>query len=163
MVGRLVAEKLSQMWKQQAVVLNRALIAERKADAAALQEETRRLLLSEPAVAAAYTRSEIQANSRAGAPFFEQVRRTWHSERSGDVQVVLNPYWMYSSSTSMTTHGSPHPYDTQVPLLFYGPKWVKAGRIDARAEVADIAPTLARMLGIPAPSSAEGKPLPLSP
>jgi predicted AlkP superfamily pyrophosphatase or phosphodiesterase len=147
----------------QAVVLSRALIAERKADAAALQEETRRLLLSEPAVAAAYTRREIEANSRAGAPFFEQVRKTWHSERSGDVQVVLKPYWMYSSSTSMTTHGSPHAYDTQVPILFYGPKWVKPGRIETRAQVADIAPTLARMLGVPAPSSSEGRPLPLNP
>jgi arylsulfatase A-like enzyme len=40
---------------------------------------------------------------------------------------------------------------------------VKPGRVDARVEVADIAPTLARILGIPAPSSSEGKPLPLMP
>jgi arylsulfatase A-like enzyme len=43
----------------------------------------------------------------------------------------------------------------------YGPKWVKAGRIDARVEVVDIAPTLARLLRVPAPSSSEGRPLPL--
>jgi arylsulfatase A-like enzyme len=61
----------------------------------------------------------------------------------------------------MTTHGSPHPYDTQVPILFYGPHWVKPGRVDQRVQVVDIAPTLARILGIPAPSSSEGKPLPL--
>jgi predicted AlkP superfamily pyrophosphatase or phosphodiesterase len=147
----------------QAAVLNHPLIAERKVDAGAVLDETRRLLLAESAVAAAYTRREIEANSRTGAPFFEQVRKAWDSQRSGDIQVVLKPYWMYSSSTSQTTHGSPHPYDTQVPILFYGPRWVKAGRVDARVEVADIAPTLARMLAIPAPSTAEGKPLPLSP
>jgi arylsulfatase A-like enzyme len=147
----------------QAVVLNHPLIAERKADAAALQDETRRLLLAEPAMAAAYTRREIESGSRAGAPFFEQVRKTWDPQRSADIQVVLKPYWMYSSSTSQTTHGSPHAYDTQVPILFYGPRWVKAGRVDARVEVADIAPTLSRILGIPAPSSSEGKLLPLSP
>ena len=147
----------------QAAVLNHALIAERKVDGGSLLEETRNLLLAEKAVAAAYTRREIETNSRAGAPFFEQVRKAWDSQRSGDIQVVLKPYWMYSSSTSMTTHGSPHAYDTQVPILFYGPRWVKAGRVDARAEVADIAPTLARVLGIPAPSSSEGKALPLSP
>ena len=146
----------------QALVLNHPLAKERNVDLAALLEETRSLLLAEPAVAAAYTRREIDSGSRAGAPFFEQVRKTWDTERSGDIQVVLKPYWMYSSSTSQTTHGSPHPYDTQVPILFYGPKWIKSGRIDAHAEVADIAPTLARLLGIPVPSSSEGKPLPLA-
>ena len=147
----------------QALLLNRALIAERKLDADAVREQARALALSEPGVAAAYTRREIETNSRAGAPFFEQVRKAWDSERSADVQLVLKPYWMFTSSTSQTTHGSAHPYDTQVPILFYGPKWVKAGRVDTRVEVADIAPTLARMLGIPAPSSSEGKPLPLNP
>jgi arylsulfatase A-like enzyme len=146
----------------QAMVLNHPLIAERKIDKAALEEETRSLLLAEKAVAAVYTRSEIESGSRAGAPFFEQIRRTWDSARSADIAVVLKPYWMYASSTSMTTHGSPHPYDTQVPILFYGPRWVKPGRVDARVEVVDIAPTLARILGVPAPSSAEGKPLPLT-
>jgi predicted AlkP superfamily pyrophosphatase or phosphodiesterase len=146
----------------QAVVLNRALIAERKIDAAALEEETRKLLLAEPAVAAAYTRSEIEGGGRAGAPFLEAVRKTWDHERSADIQVVLKPYWMFSSSTSMTTHGSPHPYDTQVPILLYGPRWVRAGRIDTRAEVVDIAPTLARILGIPPPSSSEGTALPIA-
>jgi predicted AlkP superfamily pyrophosphatase or phosphodiesterase len=146
----------------QAVVLNRALIAERKIDAAALEEETRKLLMAEPAVAAAYTRSEIEGGGRAGAPFLEAVRKTWDHERSADIQVVLKPYWMFSSSTSMTTHGSPHPYDTQVPILLYGPRWVRAGRVDARAEVVDIAPTLARILGIPPPSSSEGTPLPIA-
>jgi len=66
-----------------------------------------------------------------------------------------------SSATNMTTHGSPHRYDTHVPILFYGPTWVKAGKRDMRVEVVDIAPTLAQVLGIPAPSAAEGKPLAL--
>ena len=146
----------------QAVVLNHKLIAEQKVDAAALQAETRRLLLEEKSVAAVYLRSEIESNSRAGAPFFDSISKTWDKERSADVAVVLKPYWMYSSSTSMTTHGSPHPYDTQVPILMYGPRWIKAGRIDQHVEVVDIAPTLANLLRVPAPSSAEGRPLPLA-
>jgi arylsulfatase A-like enzyme len=77
------------------------------------------------------------------------------------VQYVLKPLWMTASSTSVTTHGSPHPYDTHVPIMVYGPKWVKPGRVDARVEVADIAPTLARLLRVPPPSASEGRPLPL--
>jgi hypothetical protein len=34
--------------------------------------------------------------------------------------------------------------------------------VDSRVEVADIAPTLARLLGVPAPSASEGKLLPLA-
>ena len=60
-----------------------------------------------------YTRSELERGSRAGAPFFDAMRKTWDRERSGDLQFALKPYWMMTSSTSTTTHGSPHPYDTQ--------------------------------------------------
>ena len=143
----------------QAVLLNRALIEERKADADAIAREVQRLLREEPFVAAAYTRAEIESGSAAGSPYFEAVRRAWYPGRSADVAIVLKPYWMFGASGA--THGSPHEYDTRVPLLFYGPLWVKPGRRDARVEIVDIAPTLARVLGIPAPSASEGRPLPI--
>jgi hypothetical protein len=141
------------------VLLNKQLIAQKKADADALAEETRALLMAEPGFAAAYTRRELQSGSRAGAPFFEQIRKSWHLDVSGDVQYSPRPGWMFGNTVA--THGSPHPYDTQVPILVYGPAWVKPGRIDARVEVVDIAPTLSRVLRIAPPSSAEGKLLPL--
>jgi predicted AlkP superfamily pyrophosphatase or phosphodiesterase len=143
------------------LAVNRVLARERGVEVDAVTEEARRLLLAQPAVAAAYTRRELESGNRSGAPYFEQVERSWHREISGDVEMVLKPYWIYSSGRTGTTHGSPHPYDTQVPILLYGPRWVKPGRFDARVEVADIAPTLARLLGVRAPSSAEGRPLPL--
>ena len=68
---------------------------------------------------------------------------------------------MMSSSTSSTTHGSPHPYDTHVPILFYGPAWITPGRVDSRVEVVDIAPTLSQLLGIPVPAASEGSLLPV--
>lgn len=145
-----------------AVVLDRKLIAQKGLDFDAVAEAARAALLAEPAVAAAYTRRELETSSRAGAPFFDAMRRTWHKEVSGDVQYAYKPYWIATSSSGyIATHGSPHPYDTHVPILLYGPKWVKAGRVDERVEVADIAPTLARLLGIPAPVASEGRPLPL--
>jgi arylsulfatase A-like enzyme len=145
-----------------ALVLDRKLIAQKGLNFDAIGEAARSALLAEPAVAAAYTRRELETGSRAGAPFFEQMRRTWHKEVSGDVQFAYKPLWMATSSSGYAaTHGSPHPYDTHVPIMVYGPKWVKTGRIDARVEVADIAPTLARLLRVPAPSASEGRPLPL--
>lgn len=153
--------KLVAFLSASALVLDRKLIAGRKLDFNAVAEEARALVQQEPGVAAAYTRAELESGSRAGAPFFDQMRKSWNRELSGDVQVALKPYWMFTSSSSTTTHGSPHAYDTNVPILVYGPKWVKAGRIDQRVEVVDIAPTLSRMLGVGVPSAAEGKVLPL--
>ena len=126
----------------------------------ALAEEARTLLMAEPGMGAAYTRRELDGNTRAGAPFFGQMRKSWHPAVSGDVQFIFTPNWMVGVSGLIATHGSPHPYDTNVPILMYGPKWIKAGRIDARVEVVDIAPTLSRLLGVSVPSSSEGRVLP---
>jgi hypothetical protein len=143
------------------LIFNKALIAAKKADIAAVSDEARKVLLAEPGIAVAYTRAELESGSRAGEPFFEPMRKSWNRDLSGDLQFALKPYWMMTSSSSMTTHGSPHPYDTNVPILVYGPKWVMPGRIDTRVEIVDIAPTLARLLQLPPPSASEGQPLPL--
>ncbi len=145
----------------QSVVLNRPLIAQKGVDPAQVAEEAKRLLLEERAVEVVYTRAELESGSRAGAPAFETMRNAFDPERSGDLQVGLKPYWMYGGGGIGTTHGSHHPYDTNVPLLLYGPSWIAPGRVDRHVEVVDIAPTLARILRIPAPAACEGKPLPL--
>ena len=146
----------------QGVVLNQKAIAEKGATRAAVEDEARAILMKEQGIAAVTTRTELERGLKPGDPFAEQLRKTWHRELSADLQITLKPYWMMASSSGYaSTHGSPYAYDSNVPILFYGPAWVKPGRIDTRVEVADIAPTLSRMLGVPAPSSAEGKVLPL--
>jgi predicted AlkP superfamily pyrophosphatase or phosphodiesterase len=57
-----------------------------------------------------------------------------------------------------TNHGSPYLYDRHVPLIFMGPG-VPAGRPLERARTADVAPTLARLAGIPVPPGLDGRPL----
>jgi hypothetical protein len=146
-----------------ALVLDRALIAARGLDFDAVAEAAREALLAQPQLGAAYTRRELESGSRAGAPLFDAMRRTWHPRLSGDVQYALKPHWMFGSSASTATHGSPHAYDTHVPLLLWGPRWIRRATVPARVELADIAPTLARLLQVPAPAASEGKPLPIAP
>jgi arylsulfatase A-like enzyme len=141
------------------LLLDRKLIARERLDPDAVADEARRLLLTEAGFATAYTRRELLSGSRAGSPYFEASQRAWHRDVSGEVQFTLKPGWMFGSSRS--THGSPYDYDTHVPILLYGPHWVKAGRVDAPVEVVDIAPTLSRMLRVAPPPSSEGRPLPL--
>lgn len=151
----------AKFFSASALVLDHKLIDERKVDRLAVQEEARALLLKEEGIAMVYTRDELAGNTRAGAPLFDHMRKSWNAQRSGDLQVALKPYWMFTSSSSTTTHGSPHPYDTNVPILFYGPHWVKPGMVSERVETSGVAPTLASMLKIAPPATSEGKVLPI--
>ncbi|HYV19704.1 MAG TPA: alkaline phosphatase family protein [Verrucomicrobiae bacterium] len=55
-------------------------------------------------------------------------------------------------------HGSPYLYDRSVPLVFMGPG-VEPGRSTEPARTIDVAPTLARLAGIPVPEGLDGRPL----
>lgn len=55
-------------------------------------------------------------------------------------------------------HGSPYLYDRSVPLVFMGPG-VAPGRRTEPARTIDVAPTLARLAGIPVPEGLDGRPL----
>ena len=163
LVAKFGPGRWAPLYSAAAVMFDDALIAKSRIDRRALEQETRRLLLAEPGVDAAFARSDIEGtNLPLNTPYLAQVRKTWHHERSGDVQVILKPWWLAESRrTYATTHGTAQAYDTQVPILFWGPRWVGAGRVDIRVEVTDIAPTLARILEISPPAASEGKPLPL--
>lgn len=73
---------------------------------------------------------------------------------SGDVIVVLKPNWIGTES-STATHGSMQPYDQHVPVILMGAPF-RAGRYRQSATPADMAPTLAHVIGVPMPN-AEGK------
>lgn len=156
--------KLARGYSASGILLDDAVIAQKNLPRKAIEEEVRRVVVAQPGVAAAFTRTELEnpASLPANTPFLAQVRKTWHRERSADVQMLIRNYWLFESRRTMAaTHGSPYVQDYTVPILFYGPRWIAPGRIDQTVEVTDIAPTLARFMGIPAPAASEGKLLPL--
>ena len=144
------------------LLLDKKLMVSKGMNPATVADEARTLLLLEPAIAAAYTRTELMANQLGSSHLFKALRQSWHPDVSGDVQYALKPNWMFTSATSIATHGSPYDYDTHVPLLVYGPRWYKAGQVDARVEITRIAPTLAHLLAVKRPAAAEAAVLPMS-
>jgi hypothetical protein len=151
--------RLIKFLSASSLVLDRAVAAQAKLDPEAVLLAARDALAAQPAVGVAYTRGELESGSRVGAPFFEAMQRTWNRELSGDVQFALRPYWMFGPAVA--THGSPYDYDTHVPLMFWGPRWIRPGAVSDRVEMVDLAPTLARLLRVPAPAQSEGRLLPL--
>jgi hypothetical protein len=62
--------------------------------------------------------------------------------------------------TAMYMHGSPWPYDTNIPIFFAGPQ-VNPGVHSLPARQQDVAATLAAALGVSMPSTATGRVLPV--
>ena len=143
------------------LAMNRTWIAQQKLDAAAVAQLVKTLLLQEAGIAAAYTREELMDAQRSTEPLFARMRKSWHAEVSGDVQFALKPNWMFGAGNLGATHGSPYDYDTHVPLMLWGPRWVRAAALPDRVGIVDLAPTLARFLQIGAPATSEGRPLPM--
>ncbi len=116
-----------------------------------------RFLRSQGGVSEVFTRSQFEADALGATRMGTLMRRAWHRELSGDLVVITKPNWYFSSSTSGTSHGSPYAYDTNVPLVLSGRKWIKPGYYGQYAETVDIAPTLATVLRVRPPAASEGR------
>lgn len=80
----------------------------------------------------------------------------YYPKRSGDIQLILKPNYIESWGTTGTTHGLWNPYDTHIPLLWYG--WgIKQGKTNRETYMTDIAATVAALLKIQMPNGSVGQ------
>ena len=142
------------------LLFDEKMIAARGLKSADVYAETKRVLLKMPDVADVFTLEQLRS-SDVTTPFLDAMRKSWHPERAAPVQVVVKPGRLFGSRPVGSSHGTPYAYDTHVPILAWGPQWVGQGAVDTRVEVADIAPTLAAILGVRVPAQSQGRPLPL--
>ncbi len=106
-------------------------------------------------LAVASSRLSAQQNN----PLLEQVRNNYHVSRSGDIYVIQEPYWfLFDKGPIAAMHGSPWRYDTHVPIIIMG-SGIQAKTVHRRVHPVDVAPTIAALLGMTSPSSAQGLPL----
>lgn len=80
----------------------------------------------------------------------------YYKKRSGDIQFILKPNYIDAWSNTGTTHGLWNPYDSHIPLLWYG--WgIKQGKTNRETYMSDIAPTIAALLRIQMPNGSVGQ------
>jgi predicted AlkP superfamily pyrophosphatase or phosphodiesterase len=81
----------------------------------------------------------------------------FNNNRSGDVFFLLKPAFIdgYNGQITGTTHGTWNPYDSHIPLLWYG-YGIKKGNSFKEVSVTDIAATLAALMHIQAPNGCIG-------
>ncbi len=115
-----------------------------------------------PGVADILTATDLQKKEYT-ALFRSNMQKGYKMNRSGDVWILFEPNrtdrLSGANGTQGTTHGSPYPYDTHVPLLWYG--WnIPAGSTTREMVIPDIATTLSFLLNTELPNGCTGKPIP---
>lgn len=106
----------------------------------------------------ALTFDELKAIARDGAPASGLVRmeaNSFDEERTCDVVLLCKP-WMLIGLPIGTTHGTPYPYDRNIPLAFVGPGFPKSRDFRDAASI-DIAPTLLHRLHITTTAAFDGR------
>jgi hypothetical protein len=126
-------------------------------DFTAIKKATVDYLQQQPGIAFAVDVAEV-GKSSLPEPLKTMVANGYNFKRSGAVQIVLNPGWFEGYGKTGTTHGSWNPYDTHIPLLWYG--WnIKPGKTNRVTHMTDISATIAALLHIQQPNGCIGEPI----
>jgi predicted AlkP superfamily pyrophosphatase or phosphodiesterase len=101
-----------------------------------------------------YTKSQLAAGEVPDTALGRKFLNSYSPEGSWYVMGVPDIYTV--GSARGTDHASPYNYDTHVPLAFYGIPF-QPGTYRSSVEPVDLAPTLASLLGINAPTHSVGR------
>ena len=138
--------------------LNYAAAMKAGIDSVKLEGRVKEGLLKLDGIADVYFRRELRDNSTPDRPFLEMVRRGYFPGRGKDFLIRFCENCLITSSKTGTSHGSPYDYDTRVSLVFWG-TGIKSESVDRDVHTVDIAPTLAKILGLQCPNYVDGHPL----
>jgi arylsulfatase A-like enzyme len=134
--------------------LNYGLIQERHLDPADVRRVAAAAAEKVPHVARVYTRDQLLKGEVAADRIGRRVLRGFNAQRSGDLEIILEPYWMRQAQG--TTHGTPYNYDAHIPLILMGQR-IAPGEYSEEAALNDLAPTLATIVGVEIPSGSSGR------
>ena len=138
------------------IYLNHRLIEDRGLKVADVARTLASALDLQDGMVRTFTRADLERVPDRYDWIGQKMRKSYHKDRCGDVTFVLKPYCIPFDPEypTGTVHGTPHPYDTHVPLFVFGTK-VKPGIRREEVVPATIASIFARSLCIDPPAKAE--------
>lgn len=154
-LNKIVAEKLNINNAVVAVVNYQVYLNDtaRQKEAEVKQLIISTLKKSDSIIADAFDLQKIETTTLP-EPEKSRIVNGYAPSRSGDIQFIFKPGY-FDGGTKGTTHGLWNPYDSHIPLLFFG--WnVKQGKLNRETYMTDISATLAAMLQIQMPSGCIG-------
>jgi len=112
------------------------------------------LAMAIPAIEGYYT---VDDRCSTYTEWRQRFRNSFHAQRSGDLMLSYRPEYVEDFNAGRgVSYGSLYSYDANVPLYCCGPQF-RPGVYESPVAAVDVAPTLARMMGIGEPSSAVGR------
>jgi len=139
---------------EHSLYFNLEAIAQKKLDRAEVNRTAAQALIEIPHVFRVYTREQLASGAITTDEIGRRLMNSFSMRRSADLEILLEPYWIFTQSGA--THGTAFNYDAHVPVIFMGPG-IRAGRYYQPIIVNDIAPTLAAILEVEAPSGSVGR------
>jgi predicted AlkP superfamily pyrophosphatase or phosphodiesterase len=150
---------IAKSFSNYAVSFNNAAIKTNSLNESAIKNATIEFLKKQAGIAFVVDINNVQ-NATIPAIYKEKIINGYHPERSGVIQIILEPSWYSGSSQRSTgaTHGTLNPADTHIPMVFMG--WgIKQGKSNSIYNMTDIAPTITSLLRIQEPNGNIGKPV----
>ena len=112
------------------------------------------LLLQQRGISRAFALDDLN-NVTLNLVIRNAIANGYYPPRSGDIQIIFQPQWIEGFDRGGTTHGVWNPYDSHIPLLWYG--WnILPGKTNREVYLTDIAPTITAILHIQMPSGSIG-------
>lgn len=124
------------------------LPADSQVSAADVRKRVRSLVEACPSVSRVWFADElnIELSDETADEMQRRFARSYFAERSPDLLVEWEEYFLGSASNA-SSHGTPHRYDTHVPVVLRRPGGV-AAKSEIPIRTVDIAPTLATWMGV---------------
>ncbi|MFC4310965.1 alkaline phosphatase family protein [Steroidobacter flavus] len=151
------------------VYLNAAIPADRREG---VLRATYLYYRNHPQIAAVFTKQELIEAEQPSGPvdewtLLQRAKASFNPQRSGDLIVLLKPYIsLYPAPKNVdsdytASHGSAWGYDRRVPIVFWW-KGVTGFEQPVAVETVDLAPTLAKIIGLDVPAGEfDGRALPI--
>ena len=144
-------------YEDKCIYLDHNLIYEKGLDLASVQNEVAAFAMQFRGVSHALSATAMRT-SYFGSGYAEKMQNSFYPRRSGDVILNLMPGWIEKEEAVRSSSGSMYGYDTRVPLIVYRPGQTPR-RVDRKVEMRAVAPTVARLLGVPEPAACEAEEL----
>ncbi len=148
------------------IYLNRAAIRARGIDPEQVADYAAQWIGNRPFMTTAFTRRHLDTGAlppvapgseKGVQAFLEKAKLAYHPDRCGDVYAIPRPGVLVTDYLDGTSHGTPHDYDTHVPLIVYGADVASGRKREVPVSSLAATPILAWALGIEPPPGAVEK------
>jgi predicted AlkP superfamily pyrophosphatase or phosphodiesterase len=153
-----ISGKIMETYNHPYIFFSEEVLNNNSIDKEALEVAVASELSRFPGVALAVSSSALRRGNVPDTALYDSVLKNFHPKRSGEVYVVFEPNWFINDFDGLvvaSTHGSPWPYDTWVPIVFAGMD-IAPDNVMRKVHTVDIATTLAAYVGVKPPSGAVG-------